>query len=205
MRAVEYSGWASDIEEYSKMINCVKDQIHSVTKKLDTPDISADILNTLMDNICKTLDEWTGTTYVGEKKNPKISKMYQMFFIELYSFVLACQKSEIEELREFAGKVLYRGKLFRYLGHGDCQDDIECRVEPVYNDIYVSWSKKRDNSYLKSKLYGTITVLCCEIKEPYYGIDLAPFGVVRADEAEVVFPTVENTMLEVRYIEEEDR
>ena len=60
MRAVEYSGWASDIENYSKMINCVKDQIHSVTKKLDTPDISADILNTLMDNICKTLDEWTG-------------------------------------------------------------------------------------------------------------------------------------------------
>ena len=39
MRAVEYSGWASDLEEYSKMINCVKDQIHSVTKKLDTPDI----------------------------------------------------------------------------------------------------------------------------------------------------------------------
>lgn len=45
-------------------------------------------------------------------------------------------------------------------------------------------------------------LLTCKIEEPYYGIDLEAFGVVRDQEAEVVFSTIKETITEVKYIRE---
>lgn len=101
-----------------------------------------------------------------------------------------------------ADKVLYRGSLYRYLGHGSAKCNTNNRIEPQFNNIYVSWSKNPKNYYIESKLYGTMTLLACKIDEPYYGIDLEAFDVIRGKEAEVVFPTIKETITEVRYIKE---
>ena len=69
-----------------------------------------------------------------------------------------------------------------------------------YNNIYVLWSKQPQNHYIENKLYGTMTLLTCKVDEPYYGIDLEVFGVVRGQEAEVVFQTIKETITEIRYI-----
>lgn len=45
-----------------------------------------------------------------------------------------------------------------------------------------------------------MTLLTCKVDEPYYGIDLEVFGVVRGQEAEVVFQTIKETITEIRYI-----
>ena len=45
------------------------------------------------------------------------------------------------------------------------------------------WSKQPQNHYIENKLYGTMTLLTCKVDEPYYGIDLEVFGVVRGQEA----------------------
>lgn len=47
-----------------------------------------------------------------------------------------------------------------------------------------------------------MTLLTYKIDEPYYGIDLEAFGVVRGEEAEVVFPTIKETITEIRHIRE---
>lgn len=57
------------------------------------------------------------------------------------------------------------------------------------------------NHYIESKLYGTMTLLTCEASEPHYGIDLNAFGVVRGDEAEVVFPTIADAITNIEYID----
>ena len=82
------------------------------------------------------------------------------------------------------------------------EENANKRVEPQYNNIYVSWSKQPQNHYIENKLYGTMTLLTCKVDEPYYGIDLEAFGVVRGQEAEVVFPTIKETITEVKYIRE---
>jgi len=43
--------------------------------------------------------------------------------------------------------------------------------------------------------------MTCMISEPYYSIDLEAFGVVKGDEAEVVFPTLQETLTIIGYIE----
>lgn len=47
-----------------------------------------------------------------------------------------------------------------------------------------------------------MTLLTCRIDEPYYGTDLEVFGAVRGNEAEVVFPTIRETITDIKYIEE---
>ena len=103
--------------------------------------------------------------------------------------------------KKFANDTLYHGTIYRYLGHcleNEIYDNI---VEPEYNDIYVSWSKNPTNSYIESKLYGTKTLLTCKIENNYYGIDLEAFCVVRGNEAEVVFPTIKETITNIEYID----
>lgn len=105
-------------------------------------------------------------------------------------------------LKSFSDEVLYRGSLYRHLGKGSVEGNTDKRIEPQYDNIYVSWSKQPKNYYIESKLYGTMTLLTCKIDEPYYGIDLEAFGVVRGEEAEGVFPTIKETITEIRYIRE---
>ena len=97
--------------------------------------------------------------------------------------------------KTIADKLLYRGKVYRYLGNDHPLDNI---VEPVFDGIYVSWSKKSENQNISKKLYRPITLISCEISAPFYGIDLDNLGCSRANEREVVFPTIENCVNEKR-------
>lgn len=45
-----------------------------------------------------------------------------------------------------------------------------------------------------------MTLLACKVDELYYGIDLEAFGVVRGQEAEVVFQTIKEAITEIRYV-----
>ena len=56
-------------------------------------------------------------------------------------------------------------------------------IKEENHNIYVLWSKQPQNHYIENKLYGTMTLLTCKVDEPYYGIDLEVFGVVRGQEA----------------------
>lgn len=196
MNKVSFSAWDNDVEEIIREINRVANQIQSVEKKLKTNDMLYDDFELFFDNVCQTLCQWIGHTYIGHKKDKSIQKAFQNFFEALYKFLIVCQEIDYYNLQQFAKRALFRGTLYRYLGHGSIKDSNSV-VEPEYNDIYVSWSKHLKNSYIQSKLYGTITLLTCKVDEPYYGIDLDAFDVVKGKEAEVVFPTVKETIMEI--------
>ncbi len=206
MNKVDFPLWDDEVDKALKEIYRVTAQIKSVQKKLPTKDIlySDDDFKIFFDNVCQTLNYWTGHTYVGHKKGKSMQKAFQVFFEALYDFLIFCQredKSFLHPLKVLADDALYRGTIYRYLGHCSDDNDMESKVEPEYNGIYVSWSKKPNNPYIRSKLYGIKTLLTCVIDEPYYGIDLELFGVVKGDEAEVVFPTLQERIISIEYIE----
>ena len=205
MKKVCFPQWDEE-DKVTNEINCVTAQIKSVKNKLPTNDITYGDYNfrIFKDNVRQTLGFWTGRTYVGYKKGKAVQKAFQAFFEALYNFLLFCQKennSFNHALKDFADRTLYQGKVYRYIGHCAEDNDFESKVEPEFNNIYVSWSKKPDNNYIQNKLYGTKTLITCVIVEPYYGIDLDVFGVVRADETEVVFPTVREMITGIKYLE----
>lgn len=207
MKKVCFPLWNNETEKIANEIYRVAQQIKSVQKKLPTNDImyGDDDFKIFYNNVYQTLNYWTGHTYVGHKKSKSIQKAFQTFFEALYDFLLFCQredKSFHHFLKDLADDALYQGTIYRYLGHCYDDNDTKSKVKPEYNDIYVSWGKKPNNHYIQRKLYGTKTLLICIISEPFYGIDLEAFGVVKGDEAEVVFPTIENTITEIQYIED---
>lgn len=200
MNKVNFPFWDDEVEKAITEIYRVKSQMQSVGERLKINDISNDEFSVFLDNIYKTLRYWTGHTYIGQQKKKDIQKAYQTFFEALYDFLFICRELGNPLLKSFSDEVLYRGLLYRYLGYGSAEENADKRVEPQYNNIYVSWSKQPKNHYIESKLYGTMTLLTCKVDEPYYGIDLEAFGVVRGQEAEVVFPTIKETITEIRYI-----
>lgn len=119
----------------------MKEQIQSVGEKLKTNDITYDDFELFFDNVSQALNYWTGHTYIGQEKSKFIKKAFQAFFEALYNFLFICRELDNSVLHEIANKALYRGILYRYLGHGLIEENISNRVEPQYNDIYVSWSK----------------------------------------------------------------
>lgn len=202
MNKVNFPFWDDEVEKAITEIYRVKSQLQSVGVRLKTNDISNEEFSVLLNNVYETLKYWTGHTYIGQHKKKDIQKAYQTFFEALYDFLFVCRELGNPVLKSFADEALYRGLLYRYLGYGFVEKNADKRVEPQYNNIYVSWSKQPKNHYIESKLYGTMTLLTCKIDEPYYGIDLEAFGVVRGQEAEVVFPTIKETITEVKYIKE---
>ncbi len=202
MNKVNFPFWDDEVEKAITEIYRVKSQLQSVGVRLKTNDISNEEFSVLLNNVYETLKYWTGHTYIGQHKKNDIQKAYQTFFEALYDFLFVCRELGNPVLNSFADKALYRGLLYRYLGYGFVEKNADKRVEPQYNNIYVSWSKQPKNHYIEGKLYGTMTLLTCKIEEPYYGIDLEAFGVVRGQEAEVVFPTIKETITEVKYIRE---
>lgn len=200
MKKVDFPFWDDQTDGIVVEINRVTAQCKSVMKKMKTKDITKEEFEIFLDNLCKTLNQWTGHTYVGKEKEKQLQKAFHGFFAALLNFLLECQKLENERLCDFANEVLFRGTVYRYLGHGYPDDDLNEKIEPRYDNIYASWSKKTDNFYIQSKLYGKKTLLICNIAEPYYGIDLEPFGVVRGEEAEVVFPTIKETIASIQYL-----
>ena len=206
MNKANFPTWDNETDKALNEINRVTAQIKSIQNKLPTNDImyNDDDFKIFIENVCQTLNYWTGHTYVGRKKGKSIQKAFQVFFEALYDFLLFCQrvdKSFLHPLKDLADDTLYRGTIYRYLGHCSDDNDTESKVEPEYNGIYVSWSKKPNNHYIQGKLCGTKTLLTCTIVEPYYGIDLEAFVVVKGNEAEVVFPTVKEMITDIKYLE----
>lgn len=202
MNKVVFPFWNDEVNKAITEIYRVKNQMQNVGVRLKTNNISNEDFSVFLDNVYETLKYWTGRTYIGQKKDKALQKAYQTFFEALYEFLFICRELGNPILKSFADEVLYRGSLYRYLGKGSAEENTDKRIEPQYNNIYVSWSKQPKNYYIESKLYGTMTLLTCKIDEPYYGIDLEAFGVVRGEEAEVVFPTIKETITEIRYIRE---
>lgn len=208
MDIIELSPLIEDIDENAKEIYRVSNQICSINNKVNRfgsiwlCEINDEIL---MLNVRKVINQWTRHTSVGVKKNPKLQKSFQSFYKHLYEFLLLMNDIEESGYHDLAKASLYQGKLFRYIGSGSSFNRADKRIEPEYNDIYVSWSKKRKNTYFEQKLYGIITLLTCNVESPNYGIDLTPFGVACDGEDEVVFPTIKDTLEEIEYIDRESR
>lgn len=214
MEQYQLSSWGDDYKENADKIYSISCQIQSATKRIVKCGITQNQAEILLNNIIGVLGHWTGSTYVGVDKEKILKKAYQAFFSALYEMILKCRETKNDTIREYVNGVLYRGKIYRYLGNsGD--DNYDGRIEPIFNDIYVSWSKEPTNSYIESKLYGTMTVLSAEINEPYYGIDLEGIEkfitlltnkecrISRGNEREVIFPTIKECITEIKYIEDD--
>ena len=214
MERYELSSWADDYKENAEKIHSISCQIQSATERIIRCDITQDQAVTLLNNILVVLEHWTGSTYIGNTKEKELKKAYQAFFNALYKLVLKCKEIDNSVLQECADNILYQGQIFRYLGHSS-PHNCNISVDPIYDDIYVSWSKEPKNSYVESKLYGTMTWISAEINEPYYGIDLEGVekaitlltneecSVSKGNEREVVFPTIKECIMEVKYIEDD--
>lgn len=189
--------WGSATEKIAKGVNEATDNIiacYQSTKR--TYKMYEDVFSDVH-TIC---DFWTGHTYVGDNKKDVVKEAFQKFFEALMTLLLDMCQDEDNDVRKSAERLLYRGIVYRYLGHGSPSSDI---INPIYDGIYVSWSKTKTNTYIESKLYGTMTRLTCEIKSPLYGIDLEALGCSLNQEREVVFPTLKDCVVDVEYIEEE--
>jgi len=203
------SGWSKeDLKTDPDKLLKISRQMESVVNTYSNNECpNSEEMIVLFENIGGALYKWTGATYVGVKKDAKLELAYTKFYDSLFD-LLICLFSVNEYTHKIAKRMLYRGVLYRYLGHASGSEDYFSRVEPEYNGVWVSWSKDdvRNNCYLGSKLYGTRTVLICETDYPF-GIDLTGwdelFGtnIVRANETEVVYPTLKNTIKDVIYID----
>lgn len=178
-------------------------------------DFVAEDFNYICGGINQVLLIWTGNTYVGRKKDPETEKQFQRFFTLIHDLILFCTDNKewlSEQETSFADMLTYHGAVYRYLGLADYRNYRRKEiVEPEYNNIYVSWSKSESNSYIVGKLYGPITWMKATIKEPDFGLDIHGFEewckkwyggsnfITRGEEKEVVFPTLEKYIEEIKY------
>lgn len=196
------------MEEINTVTNYIIDYIENRSKNKDE-----ELFKELCCSIAEALSYWSGETYVGCKKDSITQNIFQNFFEYLNSLIKYLSDNEEQLMKiekDFIKKIKYKGIVYRYLGHGDLT---ECkkRINPEYNNIWVSWSKEKYNSYLETKLYGKKTRLYCNINNNYYGIDLEEFQkfcaknklgnyyISRGDEREVVFPTIKELIYNVEY------
>lgn len=166
MNKVVFPFWNDEVNKAITEIYRVKNQMQNVGVRLKTNDISNEDFSVFLDNVYETLKYWTGHTYIGQKKDKALQKAYQTFFEALYESLFICRELGNPMLKSFSDEVLYRGSLYRYLGKGSAEENTDKRIEPQYDNIYVSWSKQPKNYYIESKLYGTMTLLTCKIDEP---------------------------------------
>ncbi len=159
--------------------------------------------------------KWVGETWVGCKKEREVENQYQKFWEMINRFIcfLQMMKYDISEMEKaFLDSIIYNGFIYRYLGVSSSAYR-DKKTEPYFSPIYVSWSKEKENSYFKAKLYGSITRLHCNIKSPYFGMDIEGFdafyesyinkgiNLARGHEREVVFPTIKNQIYKIEYLE----
>lgn len=196
--------WSDETEKTIKGVNEATDDIKKYILKLHNRANSLVLFSDVHEDIIEVCSFWTGKTYVGVQKDKDIEAAFQNFFEALMSMLLLIMNDTVKPLdceKRFANAVLYRGTVYRYLGNDTPSNRI---IKPQYNNIYVSWSKKPENTYLESKLYGVKTRLYCDIKEPYFGIDLEQLGISKGNEKEVVFPTLEEFITNIEYISEDN-
>lgn len=159
----------------------------------------------LLHKIHDVLNIWTGYTYIGKKKDQDLSDAFQEFFSSFHDLLVHFKSntaSITKQERNLMDSVMYNGQVYRYIGTSDCLN--KHVVKPEYNNIYVSWSKEKQSDDIEKELYGTVTWIPANIKMPYFGIDLEGFDsiyrksthkrhpVSKANEREVVFPTIED-------------
>ena len=191
-----YGLWSDEIDKIIKGISEATQNIGAYRK---APNRNPDMLTELGDDLRAVCCFWTGSTYVGSPKSDPIKMAFQAFFEELMQLLLFMKDSGLPFEEWVANAMLYRGTVYRYLGKNYLSDEV---VVPCYDGVYVSWSKQDGNSYLLSKLYGPVTKLTCEIAEPMYGIDLDILECTRGNEQEVVFPTFEQCIVEIQYLDQ---
>ena len=183
--------------EKDKIIQGVLEATENLAEYRKSEFRSLDMFRDLYNDIWDICSFWTGNTYVGSPKAEPIKMAFQEFFEEFMRLLLFMKDSVLPFEKSVAKGMLYRGTVYRYLGKNYPTDEV---VIPHYDGIYVSWSKQDGNSYLLSKLYGPVTKITCEIAEPMYGIDLDILKCTRGNEQEVVFPTVEQCITEIKYL-----
>ena len=154
----------------------------------------------VLSNVEEVCNCWTGKTYVGQNKRQDLKNAYQDFFSNLMKMLLLCKTNKNPCENKVAEALLYQGKIYRYLGYGTPFGCKKKAIAPIYDGIYVSWSKEPKNSYIESKLYGEITWIEAEIKYPYFGIDLEAMESSVGNEKEVVFPTLKDCVTNIKYI-----
>ncbi len=174
--------------------------------------IRIDFFEILCDGIASFLEYWVGNTYVGNKKTSAETAIFQDFFRSLSSLIALLQDEKIcptQDERDLVSSLVYHGKVYRYLGYPSPTK--KKHIEPIYNDIFVSWSKNKEISYIESKLYGCMTRLYCNIPPNMVGFDLEGFQefynnkfaskiwIARGEEREVVFPTIKEMIYRIEY------
>ncbi len=169
----------------------------------------------LLKAIANVLAQWTGETYVGAVKERGVQNAFQRFFVEI--FCLACELENkgypTKTEREFVSCARYQGDIYRYIG-----SDSPClKCEGVeYNEIYVSWSKEKGNSYILSKLYSPIYLISAKLSDKFYGFDIERFerlysqishkqsNIAKGAEREVVFPTLKEVIVNIQEVINDD-
>lgn len=194
MLSVNLYGLCSD--ETDKIIKGISEATQNIVAYRKAPNRNPDMLMELADDLRAVCYFWTGSTYVGSPKAEPIKMAFQAFFEEVMQLLLLMKDSTLPFEKRVANAMLYSGTVYRYLGKNYPSDEV---VVPYYDGIYVSWSKQDGNSYLLSKFYGPVTKITCEIAEPMYGIDLDILECTRGNEQEVVFPTFEQSIVEILY------
>lgn len=195
----EFSDWYNEFIKQTADIILIAEQIDILKQQVKNAGSFVCCADIIYQNIQNLLLKWVGSTYIGFKKPVKFKNAFQQFFISLYDLLIVMKNSDNKNLNNFANRALYQGTVYRYIGYTR-HTKINKGIVPEYNDIYVSWSKNSKNSYIESKLNGTITHMTCNIFGDVYGIDLSAFGVRLNDESEVVFPTVERYIINIDYI-----
>lgn len=188
-----------DISVISEKVSMVAEQL---TAYLKNP-TKAGVLE-CEQTVEAVLDYWVSYTWVGSRKCTELENAFQKFFVVLCDVLVYLKdNTTLKKTQKKFGAALFRGKVYRYLGH-DNPIEADSIIEPIYNGIYVSWSKNEKSSYIESKLYGTKTLMSCLIQEPFWGIDLEALGISRGNEREVVFPTIESCITEIKYLNPEE-
>lgn len=194
MKKLERDHIPDNNQEMGMNIEMVSKQIEFTMSALETNTGTASVI--LEENIGVVISWWTGDMCVGKRKDAVLQRAFQEFFERLYKFILVCKNTSYRGLQEFAQTALYEGTLYRYLGNSNYEN---VTIEPEYDHIWASWSKNKRNPYFVSKLKGVITHVTCHTGKPRYGIDLDDLGWSRAEEAEVVYPMVEENIDNVEY------
>ena len=202
----------NNVGEITKCEKCIRKYIKERLQR----EYDEDLLNKVCRKIWGILEDWTGSTYVGKKKDLREERAYQKFFQSLHDFLefLSQNGSNLHQREKtLAEFMMFRGTVFRYLGFGYSLDAIgKKHIDPINRDIYVSWSKSEKNQYIENKLYGPKTWIKAKIKEPEFGIDIQGFElwrktwfqedcvITRGNEKEVVFPTFKKNIVEIVYL-----
>lgn len=187
-------------DDWCQKLNIISNQINIFKIEIINGNFCLKEFKILSQNIKNAMIMWIDNTWIGEKKDSDIEKQYQLFYETLYDFLVICSKSNKRKLVNFSKNLLYKGTVYRYLGYSYHSSTSDKYIDIQYNNIYVSWSKNKNNNDIERQLYGKITRLTCEISDGIFGIDLSNLEIPRRSEKEVVFLTIKKYIKKIEYL-----